>query len=596
MSLVFVRGLDGLRDDILALRSSANGAALDTHQSFIDAIDGLSALIEHSAALAESATSTAMPARAAELRDIAACCRHITHGAPRSFREAIQLLWLIDLGTMLADESWLIVPGHLDRTLLPFYKRDIADGVITRAQALELIECLYVLINEFIPDGLAMSVMVGGRDTEGDDVTNDLSYLCLEALRRTRMIYPTVGICRHEGTPMALIELAIDLIVGGLSMPAFFNDETIQRGLKELGVPLEEACNYINSTCVEITPVGGSNVWVASPYFNLVGCLLEEVAAQAASPTPASHFEDFLHAYQRRLAGQIKAAVDEQNRLRELRSLYGRKPLQSIFTRDCLTRGRDIDDGGARYNWVECSFVGLANLADSLYVVEQEVFTQHRLGMPEFRRMLDANFAGEEPTRQRFIHRYPKYGNGVPAVDRFVQRMVEFVRDECCKHHMRPDGSPFVPGTFCWIMHEQLGKDTGATPDGRLAGVALSDAAGPAQGRERLGPTAAIRSVTSWDHSVMIGGLAYNMKFNSVLFNSPTACGQLRDLVQTYLRLGGFETQINVINRETLLLARQHPEQYADLVVRIGGYCDYFTRLSPRMQGEIIMRAEFEAV
>jgi trans-4-hydroxy-L-proline dehydratase len=144
-------------------------------------------------------------------------------------------------------------------------------------------------------------------------------------------------------------------------------------------------------------------------------------------------------------------------------------------------------------------------------------------------------------------------------------------------------------------MHEQLGKETGATPDGRLATVALADAAGPAQGREKLGPTAAIRSTTSWDHSVMIGGLAYNMKFNAALFKSPGSSDQLRDLVLTYLHLGGFETQINILNRDMLLQARQNPEQYADLVVRIGGYCDYFTRLSSRMQDEIIMRAEFDA-
>ena len=596
LSRIFARGMDGLCDDITVLKSHAAGPAADSYQSFLDALAGLSAFIENAALTAERANTLASSARTGELAEIVNSCRHIAHQPPRSFREAIQLLWLIDLGTMLADEAWLIVPGHLDRTLWPFYKRDIADGNITRTQALELIECLYVLINEFIPDGLAMSVMVGGRDVEGNDVTNDISYMCLEALRRTRMIYPTVGICRHEGTPVGLIELAINLIVDGLSTPAFFNDDTIQRGLTALGVPAEDACNYINSTCVEITPVGGSNVWVASPYFNLPGTLLEEISAQAVSEAPVADFDTFLSDYQQRLAARIKLAVDEQNELRERRRQYGRKPLQSVFTRDCLERGRDIDDGGAHYNWVECSFVGLANLADSLYVIEQEIYTLHNMNLGEMCRVLDGNFAGCESIRQRFIHKYPKYGNGKADVDHFVRQMTEFIRDSCHSHHMLPDGSPFVPGTFCWIMHEQLGKNTGATPDGRLAGVALADAAGPAQGREKHGPTAAIRSTTSWDHSVMIGGLAYNMKFNAGLFTTPDACMQLRDLVLTYLRLGGFETQINILNHETLLEARQHPDQYADLVVRIGGYCDYFTRLSPRMQDELIMRAEFEAI
>jgi formate C-acetyltransferase len=597
LSRVFSDGLDAMRQMLLHLQASAPPFGAATYQSFIDALAGLSAMIEHAAYVAETAMTQASPARGVELHDIAASCRHIAHHAPRSFREAIQLLWLIDLGVMVADEAGLVVPGRLDRTLWPFYKHDIARGTLTRSAALELIECLYILINEFIPDGLAMSVMVGGRDSQGKDVSNDLSYLCLEALRRTRMIYPTVGICHHDGTPTQLVELAIDLISDGLTTPAFFNDDTIQHGLKALDVSAEDACNYINSTCVEITPVAGSNVWVASPYFNLPGILLEEMSAQTSLLTPTPTFEAFLSAYELRLADKITQAVAEQNQWREQRRLHGRKPLQSVFTRDCIVRGRDIDDGGARYNWVECSFVGLANLADSLFVLKHEVFAAGApLTLAHLKPILDANFAGHEATRQRFMHRYAKYGNADAGVDGLVQRITGFLRDECKRHTVQPYNSSFVPGTFCWIMHEQLGKDTGATPDGRLAGVALADAAGPAQGREKNGPTAAIRSTTCWDHSVMIGGLAYNMKFSAALFQSPDSCQQLRDLVLTYLRLGGFETQINIVSRETLLQARAHPEQYADLVVRIGGYCDYFTRLSPRMQDEIIQRAEFEAL
>ena len=592
---VFATGIDGLRADISDRKAHHTSDAADVYQSFLDALDGLSGMIENAAALAERERVNAAPARAMELIGISESCRRIAHAAPRTFRDALQLLWFIDMGVSIAENAWLVEPGHIDRTLWPFYKQDVASGFLTREQALELIESLYILINEFVADGLAMSVMVGGRDVQGTDLTNDLSYLSLEALRRTRMIYPTVGICYHSGTPLGLVDLAIDLVVGGLSTPAFFNDETIQRGLKALNVPAEDACNYINSTCVEITPVGASNVWVASPYFNLPGILLEEIEAHVKNGAKST-YESLLAGYQKRVARTISKAVAEQNQYRAERKQNGRKPLQSVFTRDCLSRAHDIDDGGARYNWVECSFVGLANLADSLYVIQEEVYNQHCLTLKELKKILDANFAGQEMIRQRFMNKYPKYGNANPAVDGIVQQMTVFLRDECRRHHMQPDGSPFVPGTFCWIMHEQLGQQTGATPDGRLATVALADAAGPAQGREKHGPTAAIRSTTSWDHSVMIGGLAYNMKFNASLFKSPGSCDQLRDLVLTYLRLGGFETQINILNHDTLLKARQNPEQYADLVVRIGGYCDYFTRLSTRMQDEIMMRAEFDTL
>ncbi|HUW35407.1 MAG TPA: glycine radical domain-containing protein, partial [Planctomycetota bacterium] len=162
------------------------------------------------------------------------------------------------------------------------------------------------------------------------------------------------------------------------------------------------------------------------------------------------------------------------------------------------------------------------------------------------------------------------------------------------KYSVYPDGGAYVPGMFCWVMHEVLGRQCGATPDGRRAGFPFADGGGPAQGREKNGPTAAILSTTSWDHSCMIGGLAYNMKFDSSLFASQQSRDSLRELVLTFLRRGGFETQINVVSREKLEQARRNPEQYRDLVVRIGGYTDYFARLSPEMQEEVMMRTEYE--
>ncbi len=589
---LFTLGVNGLRDRIDGLMADADDKRTEVYQSFLPALDGFSAMAENAAATAEAGIASAPDWRKAELREIAESCRRIAHQPPANTRDAVQLLWLAQLGAMLGDSAGLVVSGHIDRTLRPSYQADTAAGKISREQALILIESLYLLVNELIADGLAMSVMVGGRDANGDDVTNDLSYLGLEALRRTKLIYPAVGVCWHEGTPSDLTDLAIELIGHGYSTPAFFGAETIQRGLKELGAAPEHACNYINSTCVEITPVAASNVWVASPYFNLCGALMEEIDAQVDSG-PVDNFEDFVAAYHRRMADRIARAVAEQNNARRLRQRFGGKPFQSVLTRDCIARGRDIDDGGAIYNWVECSFVGLANLADSLLVIEEEVFKQKNFTLSELKAMLDSDFAGNEATRLRFLHNYPKYGNACADVDHFLADTVGTLVKECGRHKMLPDGSSFVPGCFCWVMHERLGRQTRATPDGRRAGFAFADGGGGAQGREMLGPTAAILSSTSWDHSPMIGGLAYNMKFNTSLFSSPESFERLRDLVITYLRRGGFETQINVTDLETLKRAREKPEEYRDLAVRIGGYVDYFTRLSPEMQQEVMLRTEF---
>jgi len=593
LSGLFARGVDSLRADVQARAAAATGKQADVYRSFDLALEGFSAMIANAAAVAEAAAAAAPPARRAELEAMAASCRRVAHGPPASFRDAIQLTWFADLGVQVADGAGLVVPGHLDRTLGPYYRADLAAGRITRDEALLLIEALYLLMNEAVPDGLAMSVMVGGRDAAGRDVTNDLSYLCLEALRRTRLIYPTVGMCWHEGTPRELVELAVELMSEGISTPALFGDETIQRGLKALGVPPEQACWYINSTCVEITPSGASNVWVASPYFNCCGELLAEIAAQAASPRPAGDMKAFVAAYRRRLAARVAEAAEVQNELRRRRAADGGKPLQSVFTRDCVARGRDIDGGGAACNWVECSFVGLANLADSLYVIEREVFAERRLTMAELKALLDADYADAEAVRLRFLNGHPKYGNNRPEVDHYVGETVAFVQACCARHRMFPDGSPYVPGAFCWVMHERLGRDTPATPDGRKAGLPFADGCGPAQGREACGPTAAILSTTSWDHSPMIGGLACNMKFNRSLLAAPEARAKLRDLVLTFLARGGFEIQLNVLDRDVLRKAHEHPEHYRDLAVRIGGYVDYFTRLSPQMQEELILRTEF---
>ena len=216
--------------------------------------------------------------------------------------------------------------------------------------------------------------------------------------------------------------------------------------------------------------------------------------------------------------------------------------------------------------------------------------------MAEMRGVLEVDFVGHESLRRRFSGAYPKYGQDCAEVDALFGRIVAFLQEECTKHRVDPGDSAFVPGAFCWIMHEALGHECGATPDGRPAGTPFADGCGPAQGRETLGPTAAILSTTSWDHSPMIGGLAYNMKFGAHLLDSPEGRQGLRGLILTYLRRGGFETQINAVDAETLLEAQRHPEAHRDLMVRIGGYTGYFARLSPGMQNEIIQRTEFAHV
>jgi formate C-acetyltransferase len=276
------------------------------------------------------------------------------------------------------------------------------------------------------------------------------------------------------------------------------------------------------------------------------------------------------------------------------RANLGGFPLLSCFVNDCLARGKDIDRGGARANWIESSFVGLANLVDSLAAIRELVYRRRDQGDGAFslsrvRAGMLTDFA-DDPDLGAAIRGVPKYGNDDDDTDALASTVTEFLLQEC-ESRRSHWGDAVVPGFFCWIMHEHLGRQTRASCDGRTSGFPLADGSGPAQGRERNGPTAMVRSVTRWNHAPMIGGIAVNMRFQPQKDRSRLA-STIRPVLEAFLRLGGFEAQVNVVGRDVLLDAQAHPERHRDLVVRIAGYSDYFVGLSSEMQAEVIARSE----
>ena len=594
-------GVGGLKREIGEYRSRLDGNSAEDreketfYEACVLALDGLSRFIErHAEEIGAQRMKEKNPVRKEELKRIAEACRHVAREPARTFHEAIQLMHFAILALRFGEDHWLNVAGRMDRVLYPYYRADLEAGRVTPEAAQELINCFYVLINEYTQLGLAISVMVGGRDAEGRDTTNTISYMCLRALEEVRLVYPTVGICRHKDTPEALMRLGCRIIAQGIGSPAIFNDEVIARGLRDYGVSEEDSISYINSTCVEITPIANSNVWVASPYYNCPGALLE-VLEDRVSDSPET-FEELVEAFKAKLSTHVREAVRGIDRTWRGREKRGGLPLQSCLTDDCLARGKDIDHGGARYNWVECSFVGLANLVDSLVVLRQLVFEEKRFTLAEFYQILQDNFDGHESLRQEILNRMPKYGNDDDRADGLAVEMTKVFSEICASHRIGSEEHRYAPGLFCWVMHERLGKETGATPDGRLAGFSLADGAGPAQGRERFGPTGAIKSTTKWPHEPMLGGLVLNLKFSPPALEGDESLEKLRHLIESYMRLGGFEVQINVVDGKTLLDAQQHPETHQDLLVRVAGYSDYFVHLNPNMQAEVIARTEYGEV
>jgi len=550
----------------------------------------LEAIVKHSENYAAKALQlskeTTDPKRRSELEKIAGICAKVPANPAETFYEAVQSVHFITYCLSLDPYrlgSQQFQLGRPDRYLLPFYEKDIQNGTLTKDEAQLLLDCLGIQINMRVPNGLSSGYMVGGRDENNAIVANDLTEMCMQVIDDIKLVYPAVGLCHTEGMPERFLQKAIALLQKGYSHPAIFNDDVIAKGLVHYGIPAKDSRNYIHSTCVEITPIAASNVWVASPYTNMPQLLLDIMDREYGN------LEELLHTYFETLDARIKSNFEHEMSTRRQRAANSIKPLLSCFVNDCLERGMDIEQGGAVYNWIMPSFVGMANLVDAIYAINTLVFEQKKLGIVEFKEILDRNFEGSEALQTYILNQIPKYGNDIDDVDRYFNLFTDHIVQECAKYHDPLTNTHLIPSVFCWVMHEQFGRQTSATPDGRMAGFPLGDGSGPCQGREMNGPTASVISSTKWDHSKFIGGVAVNLKFSKSSLGAHSA-EVIEAIVLTYLTNGGFEVQINVVDNETLKKAQANPELYRDLVVRIGGYSDYFVKLSPKMQEEVILR------
>lgn len=598
-------GIRGVREEIENYRSRLN---LDNsehlekdafYRSCLTALDGVISFsnryADHAEAMSGEETDEA---RRMELQEIARICRKVPEKPADTFWEAVQSVHFMTFCLCAGQLMSLFQLGRPDRYLWPLYKRDIADGRITRDKAQEMLDCLCILLNEYTPRALAVGFMIGGMDEYGNDMSNDLTRMFLDTVSHTRLSYPGIGLCWHQDMPYDLLDKSAELLAQGFTHPAIFNDEIITRGMMDAGLPPAEACLYIHSTCVELTPIASSNVKVASPYINLIQALHDVLhvgpvnAPGIDEPPDISSFDDLKKAIRARLAVMFQHGIRAENMNFISRRYHGGYPLNSCFVNDCLRLGKDIDHGGARYNWVEPNFVGLANLADALAAIRRFVFQEKSITFSELVKAIRANYDGHESLRQMLLNRSPKYGNDEDEVDELAKEIVSWGVEECKKLRTYFDDMVHL-GAFSWVMHEQMGRGTCASPDGRLAGFPLSPAAGAAQGREKSGPTAVVKSTTKWNHTPMLGGLAVNLKFSRSR-KSREFPQKLAQLIETFMLREGMEVQVNVVDKDTLLKAQKEPEKHQDLVVRIAGYSDYFVNLSHEMQEEVIMRTEHE--
>ncbi|MBE6608814.1 MAG: hypothetical protein E7633_09705 [Ruminococcaceae bacterium] len=500
----------------------------------------------------------------------------------RSFHEALQAIHFFSF------TLWeLYYFGRIDQYLYPYYKADIEAGRITPDEALELLCCFLLLPDAYIVPNAAYDSMVGGKDKQGNIVENDITFMALDAAEIVKSGTGKIALAFSKDNSDKLLRRAIQVNATGATQPAIYNDDLITEGLMKIGIAPEDAHYYCNTGCTEITPIGCSGIYPCAPYHNIANALLDAMRENidAASVKPIlDSFEKILHK-------EIQEQQLHINRRQMERSRNGGEPLRvSCLVDNCLASGRSIDEGGAKYNHIEPTFVGISNVVDSLMVIETLVFNEKKFTMQELLDIIDANYENNEPLRQYIINRIPHYGVDDKDVDKYAAQVSEAIIG-ACKGITTYRNSFLVPGTFTYIENVTMGLVTQATPDGRLKGAPLAASSSASAGREIKGPTAAILSATSWDHTPYMGGIVVNVKFAPNQMSGDNEDIVLA-LIRTFIERRGMELQINCISKETLLDAQKNPENYRDLLVRVSGFSAYFTHLHKLVQQEVIDRNE----
>ena len=557
------------------------------------------------------------PQRKAELLKIAEVCEWVPGNPPRTFHEAVQSLWLTQIGLLIEASAPSYSPARFDQYMYPYYKRDMERGILRKIEAQELIECLWIKMSENIWLQSAESakffagympfqnLSVGGMDVNEEDATNELSYMCIDASMNTQLFQPSLAVRIHKKTPDEFLNKVIDLIKLGTGFPAIHNDHVTVQMLLNKGVSLEDARNYAMVGCVEPNAASGKMAqWSDGGHYSF-GCAVEFALAdgyhhmskqylglRTGDPLTFGTFDKFLDAVKKQVTFLIEATTIGVAGMEEAHEKTLPLPFASATIEDCVAKGMDMTVGGARYNAGPALLgIGIADVANSLAAVKKLVYEEKAISMEELIKAIDANFEGYEPLRQRLINRAPKYGNDDAHVDSFACEMADFVAEEIKKYRGRK-GCDLISALYPVSSHVPMGKVVWALPSGRKAGTPLADGVSPNQGTDLKGPSAAAKSIAKFDHSKHTAGTLVNMKFTPSAIKGETGTKNLGNLIRGFFDLGGFHIQFNVTDTKTLRAAQKKPLEHKNLLVRVAGYSAYFVELGSDIQEEIISRTE----
>lgn len=559
------------------------------------------------------------PERKKELQQISHVCSRIPAYAPENMWEALQMYWFVHLGTITELNGWdAMSPGHLDQHLYPFYKKDLADGTLTKESAKELISCLWIKFNnQPAPPKVGVTakesgtyndftnINLGGLKKDGSDGSNDISYMILEIVDELKLLQPQSNVQISDKTPQRLLKTACRVIRKGYGYPSVFNTDGVVLEQVRMGKSIEDAREGGCSGCIE-TGAFGKEAYILTGYLN-VPKLLElalnngidpssgkQIGIATGNPATFLDFEQLFAAFEKQLRHIVDLKIHVNNYIERMFAENSPAPFLSVVIRDCIEKGKDYYDGGPRYNtnYIQCC--GIGTITDSLSAIKKHVFEEKSLTMTDLMKALADNFQGCESLRMRLWNKTPFFGNDDDFADT-IMRQVYAALFNTIDGYPNTKGGVYHLNMLSTTCHVYFGKMLGASANGRLAGLPMSDGTSPSQGADRNGPTAVIKSLGKMDQSKS-GGTLLNQRFLPHVLKNEEDLDKLTFLIRSYFKLNGHHLQFNVVDTDTLKRAQKHPDEYRNLLVRVAGYSDYFVDLDAHHQEEIIARTAHECI
>ncbi len=597
----------------------ANASQQEFYRCVILVMQGVQKFMQRYADLLEEKADS-YPKYTASMRELAEICQNLQNRPAQSFHEALQSTWFLFVVLHMESNASSFSPGRLDQILYPYYQKDLAEKKMDDDQALEMIECLWLKFNEivylrnknsakyFAGFPIGFNVAVGGQDENGNDASNALSHLLIQAQEDIGLPQPNLSVRLFEHTDQALLTHAVKCVSKGSGMPQFFNDKAIVSPLMDLGISKQDALNYAIVGCVELTTHGNNLGWSDAAMFNMNKvleltlnhgkCLLtgKQMGPDLGSLSTYASFSDLEAAYQKMMDYFIEKMIPCCEGVEKAHIDCLPTPFLSAVIDDCMDKGMDVTAGGAHYNLSGIQMIQVANLADSLAAIKELVYDKKKVDASHLEKALQNNFVGDEVLRQMLLHRVPKYGNDVAWVDELGAKWALYFREQLRKYKNYRNG-PYHTGMYTVSAHVPMGQNVGASADGRFAQDPLADGGLSAvYGRDIQGPTAVLKSVSKMDNSCTTNGGLLNMKFLPDFFKTEAGITKFCNFLRAFVDLEVPHIQFNVVSKENLLDAQKHPDQYRSLTVRVAGYTAYFTELAGDLQNEIIARTSYDNI